>query len=266
MGIERAKELDRRLSWTTKVRPMAASAFVADRIMPDRRTIVQNYTGLSYFIDPLNNLGKHLVRRGMYEEETESILRANLTESEAFLDVGANEGYFSVIAASVVGPHGYIAAVEPQSRLCDLIRINLALNHADGQIFHGALGGAKGDSIELHLSPSLNTGSSSLMKRFSFTRSSEKVDFVDPVDTIGNLSEFAFVKVDVEGFEYEVVKCMKPMLEAGRVRKLLLDYHEDILRSQGIEIADIERTLFDAGMRLDGKAEGRLGYRLYTRS
>jgi hypothetical protein len=111
MGIERARYLDRRLSWTTKVRPMAASAFVADRIVPDRRTIVENHTGLKFYVDPLNNLGKHLVRRGKYEDETEEILRSNLMSGDNVLDVGANEGYFSVIAASIVGPEGYIAAV-----------------------------------------------------------------------------------------------------------------------------------------------------------
>ncbi|WP_263379669.1 FkbM family methyltransferase [Granulicella paludicola] len=273
MSLEHAKELERRLGWTDKLRPMVVGAFVADVLAPQRRTIVTAENGLQYFIDPLSQLGRCLLRDGHYELETEEILREHLREGDAFLDVGANEGYFSSVAASIVGPTGYVAAVEPQSRLAEVIQINLALNGcvvgvdgAEAKVFHGALGGAKGESTKLFLSPSLNTGYSSVLKRPRFSRRSETVTFVDPAELLHGRQEFALVKVDVEGFEDQVMQSLLPMIRMGQIRTLLLDYHASILEERGVDPAALQQTVTGAGLELVGEYEGFGDYRLYRRS
>jgi FkbM family methyltransferase len=272
MSLERAKDLERRLGWTDKLRPMVVGALAADVLAPQRRTIVRAENGLQYFIDPLSQLGRSLLCDGRYEPETEEILREHLAVGNAFLDVGANEGYFSAVAASIVGPEGYVAAVEPQSRLAEIIQINLALNGcvanaevAGARIFHGALGGAKGESTELFLSPSLNTGYSSVLKRPRFSRRSETVTFVDPAELLQGRDEFALVKVDVEGFEDQVMQSLLPMIRMGQVGALLLDYHASILQERGIDPAKIEATVLAAGMTVEGEAGQYGNYRLYRR-
>jgi FkbM family methyltransferase len=265
MSIERARALRRRLGWINSLRPMVIGAFFADALSPDRRTIVEAKSGALYFVDPLSNIGQCLVDSGSYELETEQILREHLAERDSFLDVGANEGYFSVLAASIVGTDGYVASVEPQSRLSEIIRINLALNGLQANIFHAALGGTKGDHRELHLSPSLNSGFSSLSSRPRFSRRSETVNFIDSAETLAGRPGFAVVKVDVEGFENEVVDSLLPLIEKGQVRALVVDYHASLLQARGIEPAAIERKILDAGMSFDGNSEGFSGYRLYIR-
>jgi FkbM family methyltransferase len=264
MSLEQAKETVRRLGWTDRVRPMVIGAFFADLLAPSRRTIVQTDDGLSYFVDPLSQFGRTLVNDGRYELETEQLIREHLAAGDSFLDVGANEGYFSVLAASVVGATGYVAAVEPQSRLSEIIRINLGLNGANGTVFHGALGGTKGERIELFHSPALNTGYSSVLKRPKFTRSSETVMFLDPAELLGGREAFALVKVDVEGFEDGVVRSLLPLLRQRKVKALLLDYHAPILASRGVDPVAIERGVLDAGMKLVGEYEGFGNYRLYV--
>jgi FkbM family methyltransferase len=265
MGIEQAKALERRLGWTNRIRPMVIGAFVADGLAPERRTIVETNSGLKYFVDPLSHFGRSLVQESQYEPETEQLIREHLREGENFLDVGANEGYFSVVAASIVGPGGYVAAVEPQSRLCEIIEINLGLNRAAGKIFRGALGGKKGESSEIFLSPSLNTGYSSLLVRPRFSRQSETVRFLGLDEILDGHHEFAMVKVDVEGFEDGVVANLLPLIERGQIRSLLLDYHAPILHARGVEPAIMERTILNAGMTVDGHPDDYGGFRFYTR-
>jgi FkbM family methyltransferase len=245
---------------------MVVGAFFADVLSPDRRTIVETRNGALYFIDPLSNLGQSLLESGSYEVETEQVLRELLAENDSFMDVGANEGYFSVLAASIVGPGGYVASVEPQSRLSEIIRINLALNGAHANIFRAALGGLKGDQSRLRLSPSLNSGFSSLSSRPRFSFSSETVNFIDPSEALAGRDGFALVKVDVEGFENEVVDSLLPLIETGKIEALWLDYHASILRERGFEPAAIERRILAAGMSLDGHSEGFSGYRLYIKN
>jgi len=264
MSIEKARELRDRLGWINHLRPMAIGTFFADILAPERRTIVEVGTGARYFVDPLNNLGESLLLNGHYELETENILREHLAEDDSFLDVGANEGYFSVLAASIVGPRGYVASVEPQSRLSDIVRINLALNGVHSNIFQGALGGTKGASHKLYLSPSLNAGFSNLSSRPRLSRRSETVNFIDPAEILGGRDAFALVKIDVEGFESEVVDSLRPLIEKGRIQALMLDYHSVILQARGIDPVAIERKILEAGMSLDRSPEGFSGYRLYT--
>ncbi len=266
MSIEGAIALHRRLGWLNHLRPMILGAFFADFLAPERRTIVETEAGIKYYIDPLSNFGRCLLAHGHYELETEQILRQHLSEHDSFMDVGANEGYFSVLAASIVGSHGYVAAVEPQSRLSEIIRINLALNHVQGNVFRGALGGSKGDSRELYLSPSLNTGFSSLSSRPRFSRRSEIVNFVDPIEVLAGRDSFALVKVDVEGFESEVVDALLPLIEGAQIQALLLDYHAPILQAREIDPVAIERKILDAGMSLDRSDGGFSGYRLYIKT
>lgn len=265
MSLERARNLQRRLGWVDRVRPMVVGAFLADLLAPERRTIIENASGLRYFVDPLSNLGRTLVLDSRMEAETEQILREYLFAGASFLDVGANEGYFTAMGAMIVGPTGYVAAVEPQSRLCEIIEINLGLNGVRGNIFKGALGGSKGEQAELHLSPALNTGASSLTMRISFSHRSETVNFVDPELLLSGRSEFALVKVDVEGFEDKVVQSLLLLLQRGQIRVLLLDYHESILQAKGVAPQTIEDALLGAGMVLQSKPEGFNGYRLYRK-
>jgi FkbM family methyltransferase len=188
-----------------------------------------------------------------------------LKKFSSFLDVGANEGYFSVLASTIVGTQGYVAAIEPQSKLCEIIRINTALNGAEVEIFNAAFGGAKGDTCELNLYPSLNTGAASVVRSLRFYRRVESANFVDPVEILGGRDSFAFVKVDVEGYEREVVKSLLPLLQGGRIRMLLLDYHAPILHANGIDPSAIEKTIFNSGMSLKEEPTEYSGYRLYSR-
>jgi FkbM family methyltransferase len=266
MSNQDARLLRARLGWVNRIRPMALAAWLANVVGPERRTIVQTSAGAKYFVDPLSLLGQSLVDDGCYEPETEAIFRKHLSEGGHFLDVGANEGYFTVLAASIVGPLGYVASVEPQSRLAEIIQVNLSLNGLQANIFRGALGGQKGSSHELYLSPALNNGYSSLLKRPRFTRRSETITFVDPMALMQGEDGFALAKVDVEGFESEVVQSLLPLMERGKIRALLLDYHASILESRGIVPADIERKILGAGMILKGEPTGYSGFRLYARN
>ncbi len=65
---------------------------------------------------------------GVYESETKLLLTALLEAGETFLDIGANVGYFSAIAANLVGQTGQVIALEPEpvhfGRLKRLAEIN----------------------------------------------------------------------------------------------------------------------------------------------
>jgi hypothetical protein len=71
------------------------------------------------------------------------------------------------------------------------------------------------------------------------------------------------IKMDVEGYEYEVVSSMIPSIREGRVKAILLDYHQSILESRNIVGFDIHKQLLAAGMSCKNKADQFSGHFFY---
>src|SRR2546423_2566376 len=66
----------------------------------------------TFWLDPSTNLGCVLIRNDIFEPSTVAALQENLGPGQTFVDLGANEGYFSVIASRIVGPSGRVIAIE----------------------------------------------------------------------------------------------------------------------------------------------------------
>jgi hypothetical protein len=67
----------------------------------------------TFFINPVSNFGAAILN-GEYEPEMKRILNRYLPDGGTFIDLGANEGYFSVLASRMVGSKGRVVAILPQ--------------------------------------------------------------------------------------------------------------------------------------------------------
>ena len=65
---------------------------------------------------------------GRVEPEVQSVLERELVTGGVFVDAGASIGFFSLLAARIVGPTGRVIAFEPQPAAAASIRGNAALN------------------------------------------------------------------------------------------------------------------------------------------
>jgi FkbM family methyltransferase len=77
---------------------------------------------------PTDVIGKPIARFGVYELATSHLVRDYLVPGDVFVDVGANIGYFSVIAGAAVGHSGAVYAFEPSPRIRARLERNVALN------------------------------------------------------------------------------------------------------------------------------------------
>jgi FkbM family methyltransferase len=65
---------------------------------------------------------------GRVEPEVQAALVQHLRAGATFVDVGASIGFFTLLAARLVGPEGFVVAFEPQSAAVSSIRRNVVLN------------------------------------------------------------------------------------------------------------------------------------------
>jgi FkbM family methyltransferase len=264
-----AAELWQRWRHVVGLRPMPLASAALKTVGPkDRRRILEDESGRRFFVDPLSGLGRAIVTRGRFEPEMTAIFEREVKPGAVVLDVGANEGYFTAVAATLVGPEGLVLAVEPQRRLRDVCEINAALNGFSRCIVFGyALGGADGDTAAMTLNPDLGHGASSLVSTYSFASESQDVAFIS-VETLlreAGADSVDFVKIDVEGFEAAVVKSLLPFCRAGRVGVMCVDYHRNQLFRQGTTPWDIHVSLMEAGMVPDETPERLDSYVIYRR-
>jgi len=85
-------------------------------------------TGVRFECDVRNGLVREAYFMGQYEPQETCLLRELLHPGDTFFDVGANWGYFTLLAAEQVGAGGRVVSIEADPRIFAMLERNVALN------------------------------------------------------------------------------------------------------------------------------------------
>jgi len=248
MTVMDRSELLRRNEWLTRVRPVEL-AELFKRVLRVRRCEV-DADGMRVWVDPASNFGKRILRDGTYEREMTAALRALLSNDAVFVDIGANEGWFSLEAARLVGPKGKVLACEPQERLWPVILKNAALNSfINIQLLPFAVAAQNGYGV-INLYPSTNTGSSHIggaTRRWEKAQTTKLVPLSSILDIVG--CPVDLIKIDVEGYEMEVLRSAGAHLGSS-IMKLVVEVHPGPLKTLGSSAEEVGQYLWDHGYHM----------------
>lgn len=178
----------------------------------------------------------------LYEREVARHLVSRIRESNCFVDVGANMGFYSVLAGKILSQRGGIVhAIEMDAENVKRIRANLRLNGLRNVIIHEvALGDQKGKVEYYRCGSFRNTLEVSAKERDHYEQVSVPMTTLDSL-----LAEMEIapdvIKIDVEGAEYLVLKGMKAtmMSSADIYCEVHIDESEGGLNSFGHTINDV---------------------------
>ncbi|MDY6824434.1 MAG: FkbM family methyltransferase [Thermodesulfobacteriota bacterium] len=85
-------------------------------------------------------VSKQIREAGIWEPYETALILAHLCRGGVFLDIGANIGYYTLLAAVVVGEEGLVVAYEPDEDNFTLLRKNLVLNNlTNARLVHAAV-------------------------------------------------------------------------------------------------------------------------------
>jgi FkbM family methyltransferase len=234
-----------------RLRPAPLASFAARICGLNKRRLVRTDQG-TFFINPISNFGSTLLS-GEYEPQMGAVLRRYLHPGAVFIDFGANEGYFSVLASRLVGPHGTVIAVEPQSRLQEVIQTNLGANGCSNVRLVRCVVSGRTEKVSLSLAPDVNTGSSSLFRQTKYVLPTEEVQgfsLVDFLDKVG-VDRCDLMKVDIEGSEYDLFMTTGDILQKGILKHVALEIHHSILASRGLSGDSLHQHMIECGYRRD---------------
>jgi FkbM family methyltransferase len=183
----------------------------------------------------------------------EAFIRELPLDGKVIYDVGAFEGIFTMYFAKAVGPRGRVVAFEPHPANQARVHEHLELNEIDNvTVVHAGVGDRVG---ELRLASSADTGRATadeaLQRRLE--ASGAQVGVVTaPLTTIDgeiaarDLPAPDLVKIDVEGFEQQVLEGMRSTIEAHRP-DILVEIHGADLDAKRANARGVTERLLDAG-------------------
>jgi FkbM family methyltransferase len=177
---------------------------------PGGPTQIRTRFGVDLVVDPTRDhaLEFELYYDGVYEAGTLSVMQKCLRTGDRVLDVGANIGLMSLVAARSVGAEGKVYAIEPEPETFDLLKMHIRLNAASNIIpLNIAIGSARG-SASLHVRNGGSPGSATLVPAEDERerRWEVCVESIDGLCAARGIQALRLVKIDVEGWELEVLR------------------------------------------------------------
>ena len=169
---------------------------------------------------------------------------ATLQPGDRMLDVGANTGFLTLLAARQVGPSGLVIAVEPSQREFQRLLANLTLNRASNVLALNLAGGDQVAISELTIEPD-HTGLNRIGHHEQGSIDGQPCQVL-PLAAL-ELGELALVKIDTEGFELFTLRGLEPLLRQKRIRQLVVEISPMFLQHHQQTPADIYNLLESHG-------------------
>jgi FkbM family methyltransferase len=185
---------------------------------------------------------------GVWEPNITAWMKSCLRPGDTFVDVGANIGYYTLLASQLVGPSGRVVAIEASARIFARLQSNLALNHVDNvRAVNVAISDCDG-VVELYAGPRSNSGQTTTVPRAEYvldgTVRAKRLDAVlDPQE----IASARIFKVDVEGAEWGVIAGFASALNQTRHdAELIIEITPGHLEALGRTPADVFAIFADA--------------------
>ena len=184
--------------------------------------------GYSIFARPSDrDIGSAVAKSGAYEPHVTALIKRELHQGDTFLDVGANIGFFTMLAAHLVGSLGQVVAIEPMDKNLQLIYLSVEKNgFKNVEVFPF---GASDRSTLVPIVTDPNTSNALVQSAASQRRPS----LVAPTRTLdwmcAGLKRLDFVKMDIEGHELFAWRGAKDLFSKFKP-KIATEFHPLAMR------------------------------------
>ena len=191
---------------------------------------------------------------GSFEPNEFAFLARTLRPCMTFVDIGANEGLFTLFAARRVGTSGRVIAIEPSARERAILERNIARNGLDNVTVVPHALAAEPGTAELLIAPRKH-GLHNTLGEFIYegetavARETVVIETLDDLHKRLALRRVDVIKIDVEGAEVKVLTGGRNVLATSRPI-LLVEANEEALKRQGTRTGALLELLQTLGYEI----------------
>ncbi len=195
--------------------------------------------------------------RRLYEPATSKLLMAVLRPGDTFIDVGAHCGYFTCLAARLVGPTGRVIAFEPHPRNHQDLLLHVGMNEFKERVhvLNWACGTDAGWTT-LHINSDNDGGHALWEPKLHPSNVKTQANPLHVRVACGSIDDVVpqlrvppvrAIKIDCEGAEHDILHGAFNTLRDQRVPFVIAEVNETGLRHMGTSSRELRADMVEAG-------------------
>ncbi len=194
----------------------------------------------------IDGVARSLIYDREYEPQTTAVFKELIKSGMKVVDIGANIGYYTLLAAKLVGEHGTVWGFEPEPRNYGNLLENIQINNFENIIaIKKAVSDIQGKS-PMYVSEKGDGEHSLVPNRIEVKFGIIEVETVKLDNVI--TEEINFIKTDTEGNELAVLRGARRILSGGNI-KLVVEFFPLGFSLVGYTVEDLWALLLECGFR-----------------
>jgi FkbM family methyltransferase len=170
-------------------------------------------------------------------------------EGDVVIDVGAHIGKYTILASKMVGSAGKVIAIEAHPANYDILNKNIVLNKLSNVVTLNYAVHSKEDIVKLYEAAPAHEEGFTIYNTIMSDRETVnnqkyievKANTLDSLMLANGINQVNWIKVDVEGAEFEVLKGSTSVLSSSKDISILLEVHN---------VGDKKKTFYEPIMTL----------------
>lgn len=205
----------------------------------ESRAMGETSFGSTMRLDAHDPVGRFIYYFGFWEPNLTSWIKDRLLPGDVFIDVGANIGYYSLLASKLVGESGKVVAVEALPQIFNTLANNIKVNSANNVRPVNMAVWDKEEMLQIFTEPSSPSGTTTLVEQWADQWHLQAFCRVPaaPLPAILSADEVnraRLIKIDVEGAEWHVISGMKPLIGSCRQDlEIIVEVAPKMLEAEG---------------------------------
>lgn len=181
------------------------------------------------------------------------LLKQHIKQGDTVLDIGANIGFYATILSNIVGEKGKIHCFEPD--VTNFNHLKKTTASYKNIIVNNKAVGPKTETIKIYTSKELNVDH----RTYEPEEYDQEIEIAAvSIDDYLKDTKVDFIKMDIQGFEMEVMKGMKDTLKNNPKVKMISEFWPYGLRKAGSSLSDYFNLLKELNFKIEILKENQL--------
>lgn len=196
--------------------------------------------GINFELD-ISDYQNWLIYFGINNDASEglfSLLKPGFT----VIDIGSNIGQTALICAKSIGKTGKIIGFEPDTINFEKAQRNIKLNSFSNITIHNLALGQRKEEVPLKINSPQNRGGNRIDRTLTDSKNIIQVDTLDNIVSKLNISAVDLIKIDVEGFELEVLNGAKETIDKFKPL-MFIEMNDKNLKEQNVSAKELLSSL-----------------------